>query len=265
MDFEPNGDMIVFDADTLPPPPRDDCEAEVNDIRESVLLGNLSNRQCEMRSIDASCRSSTVVSQASPSPSTTSIHYEHRKESRQSCGAMVVEHHHNPDICSARARDDAVYHEADGSGGWLRDASGPPRHLVGSTASAWSQSPGCTTGPELDSPGGGHFYQVEALHARSTQPCMLTASVASGESVYAERFYGGTHLNEHTAEVRPGQNDSSRKERRCDLTSSQFAWTEDLNELFFRVRDVAQLHWRTPVTYFPGTTPHCVRQRYQQL
>ncbi len=46
---------------------------------------------------------------------------------------------------------------------------------------------------------------------------------------------------------------------------SHIAWTKDVDEHLLHLRDVAQLNWQTLVSYFPSTTPHSVRERYQQL
>lgn len=267
MSVEPDGGVISLDSDISLPPLQDESTAQASSKRNLDLLRSLRESLCEARPIELSRCSPAAVSRASPSPDPVSIHCGHLGESRHSCDTFV-EPSHDESMPSTRTPDEAFSHEAGKSEELPCDANGPDNHAADSSPSVSALTSGPSTGSELGSPDGeidvNRSLRLAALQSHSKGQRGPATNTERTNPVSTEPLWYDNPRNQEIVRPRHGPIRSSRKGWKLD-SGSQVAWNYGLNEHLLHLRDVAQLDWHTLVTYFPGTTPNGVRQRYRQL
>lgn len=253
MGFERNDGVIVLDTESLPSALIEDS-TEVKDIRDLDMLGTPRRHECETQSVDTSSRL-VAMSHVSPSHPLVAIRLGNPRELKRICDTIVGPNR-NRNIASPRILDEALSHECGSFSGALEDECAPNERSAEPNSPVSLQASESATGSDVEL----LEYQIDGIRSlRLATPYSPSERVrgpgttfGSAQPIYAEHFWDDTGRR------------SSCKGRQIG-SMSRIAWTNDADKHLLHLRNVAQLNWQTLVTYFPGTTPDSVRQRYQQL
>lgn len=259
--FECDDRIVALDSNQLLLPVQDDSEAQAEDRTILDLLDSPRISEGEMQAVDVTSRLPAFHTSPSPHPVPTPL--ENPGQSGQTCNTTA-----GPDNDQKRKSVKAIPDETGDVDQLLGDESDCERHVADSSTPASSDRCRYATCSDLDYCGcpsrRDHSPRLTTFDAHSTQPHRPATAVESVKSTTVEHFVIDAWGLKDNAGIGLFDVNSSYKGRLSD-SMSQTAWTTDLDGDLLHLRDVAQLHWQTLVTYFPGIAPNDVRRRYQQL
>lgn len=249
--FEPDDDVIESGAEWLQPH-LEGQSAQPRDARDLEVRGSPRRHEGETQSVGTSSRVA-AMSLISPFHPLEATFPGHPEEAEETCDKILP-----PDrgcnLISQHRRDDAI---RNGYGGFRRSFEDEPasnKYPAEPKSYASPQTGGRSSDfePSECQIDGNRPLHGATLHQPPENACQASTKSGSIELISADPSW-----------IDAGQ-ESSRSGQQTKSTS-QTTWTEDADQRLLHLRDVAQLDWRTLISYFPSGTPQGIRERHQQL